>query len=1479
MVSQQVIKVILEAENRINSELQRLVAMIERIRAQSSAAMNSAKNAQLNFNKSVVRSNTTLGKLQSTLKTVGVSGQSSFNQLSAAQRKTLLEFSSLDSKSRNVAQKINEIGLTGQSSFNQLTASEQRVIAEMSNLTQSTNSVMNNFSRFNMTAQAAQTALQQLDLDPSLNTSLQSAKVHVSSLGVDINSTRGKLQTIGTAAKTSLTGGFNQAVTSAKNSLNNLKTSISSAKTQLSNLNQNSRTAGGSLGFLRNAASMTVGMIGYDLVNSMAQSARESINAAGNFQAFGKRMNMSQSEIDSFSQHCDKLQQSFKKVDMKAVGASALEMGVKLKLPKESMEELTKTTAVMSSAFVKEGRTQEDAILAVSDAMDGQFRRLQELGISQDQLKNNGWDGDINNKTSLLQAMNKTLDEMGFTDTAMQVNTLDEAYQMLSVSGGQLLGSILIPLTPTLIGIATAVVGVIDGIKNFMGQLQAAWSGLPDWVQDAAGIMVMAGAVLLLMGYISSLGGAVGLLKTALAPIIGIIGGITAPMIAVVAVIGAVIFAVYELGKAFGWWNDVGSMIDAIKNNIGRLWNAFINHPDVQGLIKGIQSAWQGLNDFLKPVIDWLGGIWDQMFPESAKGKVDGTRIIIDAIGAAFAMLKPIISPIPAIIGGVISILSALWSVAQPIGQGIYNALKPIVCILLGCSPGIVPALRTVQEVFTSVWNAIVGFISGVISSVVSAIQPIIDILTQITEFYLSAFIFAWQTIVIVFNIVIAAVNQIIGIFLAFLSGQINLSTMLSMLWSTISGMFNSVLSSIISRVTTFASNIITKALSAARGFVNAIINNIRSLPGRVYSLLIAIVSRIASAGARWISAAKSKATALVSGVISNVSQLPGKVYTELMNIGPRILSAGADLVAKAMDIGKNIVNGILNAMGIHSPGIIQNKVVTEFENMLTRVEGKGDDAYNNGAIVGKRLVDGFNSQNIEGNLSNINLPADIPENTMQPIHQTTEVSAEITPNSELPEQYSKINEEVKPNLDQLVLMNKNSFGQIGLNEQSTLNRMTNHVHTSMINILNSTKNGLMQTTALTTTNLNKMRNSTSKVTKEMVKAWNSMKNSIVSAAKKIKTDSNAHFTQLSSTIGTFYRKLQNPSSWGAGGGSGSPSTTRNIGRPSGGSNKIRNILNPTIPQTISINTIRRNPCFNECVEYIAPKGPDVNTLDLMKTGCVDCVLGITDNGKSAGWMDSVPNNVSYIKQKTRDWTMKGPVIAGKYETGLSFKVSDFENGTPNIGFSSFKNIAESLFSQIDYDFYFDSDKYGSWQNALMNGKTNCSDGSDALIALAHTCGLSAYKQHGSWNGIGHFWAVVEGHKMDTTGFQHGYGWTPSQSAGTGGRADVLTTTLGKISTTLSELSSPETKNIEKEDTTVVDDVVLSGDVNININHNLENIPDGIDEQTLMKLIRETTNDENWIKSLTNNIKFQLADLKAKTRLERKQKRSKGVLS
>jgi hypothetical protein len=144
------------------------------------------------------------------------------------------------------------------------------------------------------------------------------------------------------------------------------------------------------------------------------------------------------------------------------------------------------------------------------------------------------------------------------------------------------------------------------------------------------------------------------------------------------------------------------------------------------------------------------------------------------------------------------------------------------------------------------------------------------------------------------------------------------------------------------------------------------------------------------------------------------------------------------------------------------------------------------------------------------------------------------------------------------------------------------------------------------------------------------------------------------------------------------------------------------------------------------------------------------------------GWNNWSPSHYSYIKSQSDNWNMKAPLILGKYQAGSGFRVGDFEGGTPTIGFDDYVATAEAIFGSIPYSFYYNSEKWGSWDNAIKHGEANCSDGADALIALAHTMNpnWSTEKVHTTLKGgTGHFYAVINGKVMDTTAFQNRGSW------------------------------------------------------------------------------------------------------------------------
>ena len=235
---------------------------------------------------------------------------------------------------------------------------------------------------------------------------------------------------------------------------------------------------------------------------------------------------------------------------------------------------------------------------------------------------------------------------------------------------------------------------------------------------------------------------------------------------------------------------------------------------------------------------------------------------------------------------------------------------------------------------------------------------------------------------------------------------------------------------------------------------------------------------------------------------------------------------------------------------------------------------------------------------------------------------------------------------------------------------------------------------------------------------------------------------------------------------------------------------------------------------------------------------------------------------------------MKGPKIIGKYATSIGFKVKDFMNGTPKIDFNTFKRMAEDVFSQCHYEFYYDSNKYGNWMTAFQHGGMNCSDSSDALIAMAHACGLSASKVHGHWNQYGHFWANVAGRKMDTTGWMNQRNWTPSAShAGPAPKGFGFNDLINAIKDIFKDDDPNTSSGGLGENPGAVDTI----EGNLTITHEFVNLPENISAEEVARLINDAPDDENWIKSLVRNIRFQKWDLKEKARLEAKNNRAKGV--
>lgn len=534
-----------------------------------------------------------------------------------------------------------------------------------------------------------------------------------------------------------------------------------------------------------------------------------------------------------------------------------------------------------------------------------------------------------------------------------------------------------------------------------------------------------------------------------------------------------------------------------------------------------------------------------------------------------------------------------------------------------------------------------------------------------------------------------------------------------------------------------------------------------------------------------------------------------GNVSSEMSDVVNAVANAVGQAYSAAVRVGQSIWNGINSILQRHSPGFIHDQVKAEFQTDLpTAILGATTAVYDNAALVGQAMVDGVTPgvDNLQTKITDtLSQTYDVPQ--LDPaVAQMLQVQGmDASANQDALAQYQS-DAQYAEQLNYDTSMNTMStFSTLGTVVDGVFNGMGTSMvtaytgmNTNQQTLLNgmTTKNqqAYNQMQTQTTTSLNNMRSSTQNVTNQMTNAWVHMKDNIVASANQLKSQSTAHFNQLSSTIGSFYRKLQNPSSWGAGDPDSTPRYT-NRGRYNRGVKAVNRVFgktsgsagSPSLTSSFGKHGAGTPPTglpesmkLNDLLKMMCPNGSCIGTNQKVN---VNEFLASFMNGAFGTWRDWSPKHFSKIKNTTNEWDAKSPRIMGWIDTNTNFKVKRFLNGQPNVSFDEFKRMAEALFSAIQYDFYMDSSKCGNWVAALQTGAVNCYDGTNALLALARTCGFSGSMAHGSWNGVPHVWAVINGQKMDTTGWQKRRTWTPSASAGSpSGNMDIGNTTNNSIS-------------------------------------------------------------------------------------------------
>jgi len=296
------------------------------------------------------------------------------------------------------------------------------------------------------------------------------------------------------------------------------------------------------------------------------------------------------------------------------------------------------------------------------------------------------------------------------------LDQLGAAWEDFSLS----MGGILSPLM-SVVGMGGQVMGFgtqLNGTLSLLGKFKQ----LPQMLSGLGG----------LSGIFGSLGGTISGIGSSL------LAFATGPVGIVIAAIIALGIAIYEVGKYFGWWNDIPSMFGAIQAGVMALWDAFMSNEYVIQAIdlikQGLTDAWNAIVGLGQAIMSALGGAGGQF--DILSWAINGLQMVLNAVGPVVVLA---IQGMIQHFRNIYTVAQIVWPYVAQIINGAISVIRGIISGAMGIWSGLQGAWHGLQSTASAVFGAINGVVSAAggawqsfKSTVMGVIQPIIDKINEL---------------------------------------------------------------------------------------------------------------------------------------------------------------------------------------------------------------------------------------------------------------------------------------------------------------------------------------------------------------------------------------------------------------------------------------------------------------------------------------------------------------------------------------------------------------------------------------------------------------------------------------------------------------------------------------------------------------------------------------------------------------------------
>ena len=395
--------------------------------------------------------------------------------------------------------------------------------------------------------------------------------------------------------------------------------------------------------------------------------------------------------------------------------------------------------------------------------------------------------------------------------------------------------------------------------------------------------------------------------------------------------------------KAFGLETQdladaMGCSVDEVKDKFAEMdstsrasvLSTALNMKYGSEVTENYKNSYEHLIDSLNRAKDYFIRVVGEALLPVLIPAIENAANIVNMFAGAFRSLP---EPIKGVIGSAIGLIAGITAV----GLGISATTKFI-------SAAIAPFRLLIQSQRAAAiaqWLLNIAMDANPIVLVTIAIIALIAILTYLyfnNEQVRQAIDNLGQTFIMVGQIIYTAVMGFVNSVIEYLTNLWNYITNIgAMITSSVGITGNNILNSII-----------------------GVIIFISTLPIQIAIIFANIIAKTLGFGDNFVQRMFSAGVNSVSRFMSQISSLPGRFLAELNQMLSYVGQWAATLPAKFWEAGVNAVRNFLNALGIHSPGFMQVKLIKEMEDTGDKIPDASQNILRNLESVGKNAVKSF---------------------------------------------------------------------------------------------------------------------------------------------------------------------------------------------------------------------------------------------------------------------------------------------------------------------------------------------------------------------------------------------------------------------------------------------------------------------------------------------------------------------------------------